>query len=173
MLVIAIVVSIAANAVGGPEVPTLTAATLKSGHTRVADKSSGTVIKEYGLVIGVTLRSGKQPRQPYDVQCFFFGRKNSGGALYLVEVAREQATGLSSSHEFSSSKLEGAADLVNADAGAFTVNGSKFVGWVVRVISEGKVVRVESNQSGLKDLVIKNEAQFNTAANEVEPRKAP
>ena len=60
--------------------------------------------------------------------------------------------GLSSKHEFS-------ADTVTGSVGKYSISdGLKLSGWVVRVISEGKVVRLESNQNNLRDYAIKESA---------------
>ena len=73
-----------------------------------------------------------------------------------------------------SGSYSGTTSTGGLDNGTFTGNivytqsvpGSKFYGWLVRVISQGTVVRIETNQAPLKALAEKIPAVFDAAVKE-------
>ena len=155
------------DTVVAPEIPTIRATIIKSGHKLLKGSDFGTEadVKAYLMTVGVELRSFRLPRESYDVQCFFFVNVDKGGGESVIwDVKRQKAGGISSKHEFS-------ADTVTGSVGKYSISdGLKLSGWVVRVLSEGKVVRLESNQPGLRDFAVKESALLDAEAEKIKQK---
>lgn len=143
-----------------------------------------------GLTVSVNVSFFSAPPAPYDVQCFFIAKNGQTRSIFSAVKSTSQA--LSSAYEFGSDKLAGATrewtaipfsgtytttfeggDTVNGNFSVLSTSsaytpGSKFDGWIVRVVAGGKVLKIDSNQPTLLDLATKWAPSLDAAA-----QKAP
>lgn len=189
-LLICLIAPVTLPAADGPDVPSITARTDNVGRKTVKSGMGTTSREEQDirtLGVRVQLRSFAIPKQPYDVQCFFIARSQSTKSNYIYDVQRQQSAGQEGVHQFQapaitgtsrkwvalpvSGTYTGTSSTGGMDRGTFTgsatysqsVPGSKFYGWLIRVVSQGKVVRIETNQAPLKALAEANPAMFDAA----------
>jgi len=158
----------------------------------VGGVSSTTVSKDTSRIaaVKVTLRSFSAPKTPYEVQCFFcaksftktryifdakkvlssalfdeiniFGRDLFGGAQTIAKASASQPiTGTTQYGEEVSGTLETTVRLTT------TTSGSTIEGWIVRVISEGKVVRMDASLQELKVLAERESALLDGVAAQI------
>jgi hypothetical protein len=140
--------------------------------------------------VSVKIRFFKAPPAPYEVQCFFMAKNEAAKIRYIFNVAKHQSTEATDEIEFHSGALLGttsnwialpfgtpapganANDLGNLTPGAaagLVVNsdakqGSKMEGWILRVVCNGQVLKVESNQPYLLEMAKRLERPFDDAA---------
>lgn len=140
--------------------------------------------------VKVTLRSFSTPKAPYEVQCFFcakdfvktryifdakrvqssvvfdeiniFARDRFGGAQTIDQTkSSEPITGMTQYGEYVSGTLTTTVRLTT------TTPGSTLEGWIVRVISGGKVVRVDASLQELKTLAERESALLDSVVTKV------
>jgi hypothetical protein len=174
----------------GVDVPILNARTASSGRKTV--KSGGGELEEEqvtrSLSVAVELRTSRVPSQPYEVQCFFIGRSETTKENFLYNVQRRASSAATDALTFQAPSIEGTNTkryniTVSGDftgrttdgdfvRGTYTgtatstdkTKGDKFYGWIVRVVSQGQIVRIASNQTSLKTLAENNPTGFDKAA---------
>jgi hypothetical protein len=129
--------------------------------------------------VAVDLSSFRAPKEAYDVQCFFVARSEANETNYIYDVQRQESTAQFDSLQFQAPPLDGSGSRwlslpvkgFFVGGGSFRgtltytqrIAGSKFYGWLIRVVSQGLVVRIETNQAPLKELAEKNPSIFNEA----------
>jgi len=193
-LLLSIVLAGGVHAAERPEVPNVAAHTDivgKRKNVKTTDSDGFNQTQDMrSLSVVVELRSFHPPKQPYDVECFFIARSESTKSNYIYDVIRQSSSAQSDVLKFQPAPLGGngrrwitlpmtgsftgatsSGDLVTGlVSGEVTysqrIDGSKFYGWLVRVISQGTVVRMETNQPQLKILAEKNPGIFNSASKE-------
>ncbi|HEY3899936.1 MAG TPA: retroviral-like aspartic protease family protein [Chthoniobacter sp.] len=122
----------------------------------------------------------QRPEVEYQVQCFFIakneaspfqtvydaGVKISREANFRDEFVSQPLVG--STRTFTSVNLSSADGSVSGTANATTtITREKVVGWIVRVVAEGRVLSVQSNQPELAELASTHKDNFDTVASEV------
>ena len=162
---------------------TVTTGTVYSGKAQ-AVRSTG---------VDVAISFFAAPPEAYDVQCFFLAKDEATKERYIFDIGVQQAQGRFANVSFASVPLTGTTKswVVIPFAGTFsgtvydpkargvspTVDGtfsgssgtasqkqgSKIDGWVVRVVYQGKVLRVDSNQAALSEIATKDAAVFDKA----------
>lgn len=174
----------------GPDIPTIDARTANSGRKTIKSGGGTSSRQEQdvrSLGVSVDLRSSNPPKQPYDVQCFFLALSTSDKQKYIYDVQCKKSSMQKDTLQFQAPNIQGASRqwTVVPVSGTFTgtapngaqvkgnvsgnivnsskTSGSKFYGWLVRVVSQGKVVRIESNQAPLKAIAEKNPEVFDKA----------
>ena len=96
----------------------------------------------------------------YEMQCFFVARNEANSERYIYNVRTTQITDEMGSRSFQAPPLLGKGiPFIKISKGRrrprYVVNnfkGSDVEGWIVRVVAEGTVLSIESNQGYLKDL---------------------
>jgi hypothetical protein len=111
---------------------------------------------------------------PFEVQCFFFAKSETTKTHYIFNVVQEESKRPTYAGEIHSGTLLGATEnwvgipfslpaslpdnggkVVEASGKAVTSDtkvGSKIEGWVLRVVYEGRVLKVDANQPNLAEL---------------------
>lgn len=143
--------------------------------------------------VRVQLRSFRQPVAPYEIQCFFtakdpskqryiydavkapssaifdeidiFGRDLFGGSTSVDQAtATDRITGTTSEGDPVSGTLKTTVTLTT------TVPGAKLEGWIVRVISGGRVVRLDASLQELKTFAERESALLDGIATQLPAR---
>lgn len=144
--------------------------------------------------VKVVLRSFSKPKAPFEVQCFF-SAKDPENKRYIFDVKKTTSSETFDEMEFFSRELFGGSETVDRSTrtvngvqslpygGAAsttysvpvflttTVTGSDFEGWIVRVISAGKVVRSDASLQELKTLAERTPEVFDKVAAEMKAEK--
>ena len=118
------------------------------------------------------------PTARYAIQCFFVARDEKSKNIFVYDAQSKDVEG-KGNYIFQAPSLTGTVNrsrFLFVDGTTMTgesvtgtlyfsssVAGAKIYGWLVRVISDGKVLKVETNQPALKSLVEKNLAIFDAA----------
>lgn len=179
-----------------PQVPTLSATSLQRGTVisrsvrayGYGEYSQSKDVSRSGAV-KVVLRSFAEPRAPYEVQCFF-SAKDRQKNRYIFDVKKTTSSATFDEMQFFSRDLFGGSETVDQRittgrsyqttpyGGGYSTNvpvavlltkvvpGSSFEGWIVRVISAGKVVRMEASLQELKQIADKEAAVLDQLAAE-------
>ena len=176
-------------------IPTLAARTNSAGK-RIT--RGGTATNRYqqdtrAMSVSAAVSFFNPPPADYDVQCFFIAREERGAGLWIFDAASETSRAKASQFEFTSEPISGtartwtslpfsgtfSATTTNGEGvqGSFSgqanssteVRGSKIEGWIVRVVSGGKVLRTESNQPRLRELAASNAKALDAAATHIKP----
>lgn len=176
--------------------PTVTARTDSSAKRTTTEKSGYTRIKEENRTLGVAVnvRFFAVPPFPYEVQAFFIAKDNTTRARTIFDAAAETSQNLAADFAFESSPLTGTTKswtsipisgtysgttsygqsvMGNFQGSATSYSktaGSNIEGWIVRVVAQGKVLRVDSNQQALKGLAEKQATEFDAAAGKIRKR---
>jgi hypothetical protein len=168
-----------------PQVPILSASSLQRGNVisrsistnQYGEARQSKDVSRVGAV-KVVLRSFSSPKTPYEVQCFFTAkdpRKNR----YIFDVKKTNSSATFDEMQFFARDLFGGSETVDQRTtttreylstpyGGVTgtyvpvrvflttvVQGSSFEGWIVRVVSAGKIVRTEASLQELKQIAQK------------------
>jgi|GEM_PF-2679258 len=165
-----------------PDVPNVTARTVQRGKRQYRSGSgtsvqTTTTIRSQGLEVAVSFF--RNPSAPYEVECFFIARNEASNERFIYDAQVTRSQSARTTFEFYAPPLTGTIRRsvsipISGTTGyghPFTgtlyqsgsVSGSKTVGWVVRIISRGQVVRIESNQSYLRDQAKDNPTFFDAA----------
>ncbi len=131
------------------------------------------------MSIRVDLKSFTPPQVPYDVQCFMVARSDLDGTKYIYEVHRKSSAAQFDTILFPAGPVTGTgkkwvsiprSDLTTSGQPVSAlpivskgVKGTKYYGWIVRVVSNEMAVRHESNQPELKLAAEKTPAAFDLA----------
>lgn len=140
--------------------------------------------------VKVTLRSFSKPTTPYEVQCFFCA-KDYSKARYVFDAKKVLSSAAFDEITITSRELDGGTQkfeqtttpqAINGQTGpgalvdpnrlliqqlTTTRVGSTLEGWVVRVISGGKVVRTEASLQELKVFAERESAMLDEIATKV------
>jgi len=139
------------------------------GRTNVVESSKKS---SRSAAVKVTLRSFSKPTEPYEVQCFF-AAKDSSRKRIIFDAKKTFSSEITDEISFFSKELDGGTEIKQtttrklADTPGLygepdrpggdskrskvtAANGSKLEGWIVRVVSGGKVVRTEASLPELK-----------------------
>jgi hypothetical protein len=140
--------------------------------------------------VKVMLRSFAEPKTPYEVQCFFCA-KDPSKARYIFDVKKTLSSAkFDDIHIFGRDLFGGSQTIDNASTsrtiigytqyGDFvtgkldisvrlttTVPGSTFEGWIVRIISAEKLVRMEASLQELKSLAERESLLLDKLASDV------
>jgi len=146
--------------------------------TRTTQTSKREVVQSTGSIrqtqtvrsLGVLVeyRSIRPVRAPYEVQCFFVAKDEATRERFIYYCETARVEGGNGKLEFHAKSLKGSTKTVTSipvtaatDSGetylgtATAVSetpGLKMDGWIVRILSEGKVVQIDSNQAHLRAL---------------------
>lgn len=179
--ILLVVTSAFALAAEPSNLPMVTAATLSNSKKVVGSGSSASGERHWARTIGVSAswRFFRMPKEAFELQCFFVAKDEADKSRNVFAFTKRAATGISGRAEFRSPELAGSgtrwtsvpfsgtAHSSPGGAAVITGNevsitgtltttsyskGSKIEGWIVRVVSGGKVVRILSNQSQLEDM---------------------
>jgi hypothetical protein len=123
---------------------------------------------------------------PFEVQCFFMAKNDTTRSHYIFNFVEEESKTPTFEGEVQSGMIlsttrdwigipfaqpgsipQDGGKLVDASGktvGADTKSGSKIEGWVIRVVYEGRVLKVDSNQSHLAELANRLPELFDKAA---------
>jgi hypothetical protein len=165
-----------------PQVPILSATSLQRGavisrSVRALGYGEFTQSKDVSRIgaVKVVLRSFSAPRTPYEVQCFF-SAKDRQKNRYIFDVKKTTSSATFDEIQIFARDLFGGSEIVDQRitterayqstpyGGSYSANvpvrvfltkvveGSTFEGWIVRVISAGKVVRTEASLHELKQV---------------------
>jgi hypothetical protein len=173
--------------------PILTAKTNLASR-RIAQLQTGTTRIEQDnrtYSVDVSCRFAAAPPVPYEVQCFFISKNEAtlARAIYDAVVTTGQTEDFR--QEFVSQPLAGnkrtftsmpfsstsaySDGSVGSTVGVINsykeIKGQKVEGWIVRVVCQGKVLRVESNQPSLSEMANQLKPQLDAAIARV-PRSA-
>lgn len=175
-----------------PQVPVLSATSLQRGNSIARNvRSTGLNRSEQSKEVSragavkVVLRSFSKPKTPYEVQCFF-SAKDAEKNRYIFDVKKTTSSETFDEMQFSSRELFGGSEKVDQrpiyhsgpTGGGYsrttvvpvfltkTVAGSSFEGWIVRVLSAGKIVRLDASLPELKSFAEKNPAVFDRVADD-------
>ncbi len=168
---LALPVLVSAQTPERPDVPHLTAKTAKWSW------SENTFADEKGVEVTETVRQQgvevevyftRAPARAYEVQAFFFARQEVSGQPFIYDAKVVRTSAPIHREVLRAEPLLGTVKRtvretvtgVTGDGRAFigeasrnsSESGAKVYGWIVRVISAGKVVRMDSNQTSLKKL---------------------
>jgi hypothetical protein len=159
----------------------------KSGAQSIGGVNYSSFSRSTNRVVAVKVRlsSFSKPKEPYEVQCFFIAKEPSQGR-YIYDTkkmissqqseefdvyARELFGGSQSVQSASSTRSSGgsfgggnATRVTTTNRMASSSSGSKSEGWIVRVLSGGKVVRMEASLQELKSFAEKESAQLDARA---------
>lgn len=148
--------------------------TVQTGRKEVV-QSTGNVrqtqtVRSLGVL--VEYRSVQPARAPYEVQCFFIARDEATRDRFVYYSETTTVKGGNGKLEFRAKALKGTTKtetsipitgttetgepFISTISSTQEVPGSKMEGWVVRILSEGKVVQVDSNQPHLRTLAMEN-----------------
>lgn len=174
-----------------PDVPHLTAKTAQWRRSEnVFENDHGVevteTVREQGVDTEVYFTSA--PARAYEVQAFFFAREEASGQPFIYdakvirtnkqvyrEVLRAEPLLGTTKHTIRET-VSGVTDDGRTFIGETTRNnsrsGAKVYGWIVRVISAGKVVRMEANQTSLKKLAEREPQLLDDALIELESAAA-
>lgn len=156
-----------------PDYPSMKASTGARGKkTEVSADQRGIVSRAqvHSLAVDVALTFPRPPQSEYDVQVFFFATDSETKEKFIYDSKVERSKEQSVKFEFQSEPLTGKTQSyapglrtprTAAQAAVVPASTSKPYGWLVRVISAGEVVKIETNQGPLKDLHNKNPGIFN------------
>ncbi|MEI8107044.1 MAG: hypothetical protein WCI46_04440 [Verrucomicrobiota bacterium] len=133
-------------------------------------------VRQNGVMVHFGSMNIHQVKGPYEVQCFFIARSGKGeGEVYDIQ---RQVSDLPTDGEFYSSPLIGKSTFLTtypveiqlSPANARTVSGTvsiysetrghTFGGWLIRVLEDGKVVRVEASTAEIKSQAIRDSEKF-------------
>lgn len=171
-------------------IPVLTArtsvASSKSVRSSVgANTTQSQAVRSTGVSVNVSFY--QPPRKPYEIQCFFVAKNEGTKERYIFESLKQQAQGRAATAEFVSSPLMGTSTqttaipfsgrfdgvdtagnyvsgkVTGATVSSNTASGSKMEGWIVRVVYQGQVLRIESNQPQLIDIAKGSAEAFDKA----------
>ena len=175
-----------------PQVPVISATSLQRGSSIARSvRSTGLNRSEQSKEVSragavkVVLRSFSKPKSPYEVQCFF-SAKDAERNRYIFDVKKTASSETFDEMSFFSRELFGGSEKIDQrpiyhsgpTGGGYsrttvlpvfltkTVAGSSFEGWIVRVLSAGKVVRLEASLPELKSFAEKNPAIFDRVADD-------
>ena len=144
-----------------PEVPTIKAVTLSSSKKSLPATakgvSSNAAIRT--IRVAVEYRYSQKPTIPVEIQCFFLEKTEPGRNRYVFNMLTDQASERQGKLEFNATGSVGQSTgliysqgqnmppaLVKGKGPTYT---SKIEGWIVRVVSNGVVLKTESNQPAL------------------------
>lgn len=124
------------------------------------------------LGVEVEYHSYRPPKAPYEVQCFFVARDEATKDRFIYYCKTADVRGGNGKLEFHAQSLKGTTKTVTtiplaaaSDSGetylglatsVSEIPGFKMEGWIVRILSEGKVVQIDSNQPHLRTLAREN-----------------
>ena len=159
------------------EVPAVTAKTQLASKGIAITHSGYTRTEQEGrqMSVKVEVRFFHAPPAPYELQCFFISKNEATHDMQVFDEMKKTAQGQVFEWEFMSTPIAGATRKYTSTPfsgswvgigsdGSVTgggtyggthdkyseTSGYKIVGWVVRVVGGGQVLRVESNQPSLQ-----------------------
>jgi hypothetical protein len=130
------------------------------------------------LAVDCRISFNRGPSQPYTIQCFFFSQKSSTKNLFIFAPQSQVVESAGGNFRFEVPELDfyprsrefslsGKVKGEEPDAKNFYYqNGygiSERFGWLVRVVSGGVVLKIETNQGVLKDLARRHPEYFDWA----------
>ena len=173
-------ITMTARAQNRPDIPFISARTDNWGKSTVRGTDSAGWQESQdmsALGVRVELKSFRSPQQPYDVQCFFIARKDVDKSEYIYNVQRRASSAQFDVVVFQAPPLKGHGQrtlfipVIGPTSGVALLTqgaqGSRFYGWIIRVVSQGMVVRVDSNQPTLKFLAGSAASTFDAAVRRV------
>jgi len=161
---------------------TFSAKSAQSGKS--ADRyrdSSGASVREKinSQAVDAIVFFTRGPSTQYSVQCFFIALDEQTKEQYIYDAQTQIVEGSKGSFTFTAPPLTGSVHRLisfpvsgmtttgtpvsGTGYSSSTVKGSKIYGWLVMLVSDGKVCRIETNQSPLKTLAEKNPKYFDSA----------
>jgi len=146
---------------------------LQTGSTRVEQDK-----RTYSVNVNCHFLS--EPEEPYEVQCFFIARPEGTSGRSIFDAVAKTAHGANANFIFTSQPLAGArrtfksvpftttslysngsiGTSVGVSSSYSEVKGQKVDGWIVRVVAQGRVLSVKSNQPPLAELAAHSQAQL-------------
>ena len=161
---------------------TFSAKSAQRGKTEDRYKdSSGASVREKlsSQAVDATVFFTRGPSAQYSVQCFFIAQDEQTKEQFVYDAQTQAVEGSKGAFTFTAPPLTGSVHrsisfpvsgmtttgtpVSGTMYSSSTVKGSKIYGWLVRLVSDGKVCRVETNQSPLKTLSEKNPKYFDSA----------
>jgi hypothetical protein len=157
-----------------PVAPFLTTRTATAGRKDVTSRGAGWSEKQAVRSMGVSVeyRFLQKPEIPYEAQCFFVAKDEANKQRYIYDCYIAPISNAFGSIEFNAQPLMGSGKRVfsipfsgTTTSGQYVsgtlssssdISGSKVEGWIVRVVSNGTILNIESNQYGLKTLAQDN-----------------
>jgi hypothetical protein len=184
-----------------PQVPFITATSLRRGSAITNENSARTIgfnvdtsrrfeATEGVAAVRIQLRTLGKVILPYEVQCFFCA-KDTDQARYVYDVVKvlstaqfddicvaahdlfsgSKTTDITNIHQTVSTSDGGTASALAILTREKIVAGSSLEGWIVRVISADRVVRVEASLQELKAFAERESAALNEIAAKVPETK--
>jgi hypothetical protein len=179
-----------AHPMNPPEVTAMTnlasrqIAELQTGSTRVEQDK-----RIYSVNVNCHFLS--DPEEPYEVQCFFIARPEGTTGRSIFDAVAKTAHGANANFIFTSQPLAGTkrtfrsvpftttslysngsiGTSVGVSSSYSEVKGQKVDGWIVRVVAQGRVLSVKSNQPPLAELAAHLQSQLDAVIAKV-PRTA-
>ncbi len=167
------------------EIPNMTARTGARGRSvQVVPRPDAAAITVRTMAAEVELFFFDPPRQEYTVECFFIGIDDQSRESFLFGASAEKSQQQRATFNFESPPLGGtvrrsvglalrgrsAGPPPEGAEGSFfehlydgAATSARVQGWVVRVISNGEVVRLDSNQAPLKQFAERHPEIFDQA----------
>ena len=163
--------------------PFITARTDLTGKNEVQRKGADYVETQTvrSISVYVEYRFLQKPTAEYEAQCFFVAKNESSKQWYIYETHAARFSDMYGTLRFKAQPLLGSGQRVTSipftgttwsgqpvkgrlhSSTSFT--GSKVAGWVVRIVIDGQVLNIESNQFSLKQLAKDNPDTFKDALN--------
>jgi hypothetical protein len=159
-----------------------------SAKTAQKGKSDGKYKDTSGVTVRETTRSQgadatvfftRGPSAQYSVQCFFIAEDEDTREQFIYDAQTQKVEGSKGNFSFRAPPLTGTVrrSISFPISGmtttgipvsgtlyfSSTASGSKISGWIVRLVADGKSVRMETNQPALGSLVQKNPELFDAA----------
>ncbi len=138
------------------------------------------------MSVGVSVQFFSALPGPFEVQCFFVAKNDTTRSRYIFNVVAEESKKATYQGEIHSGTLLGATrdwvgipyslpvslpedggkliDLAGKSVGTDTKTASKIEGWILRVVYEGLVLKVDSNQPHLAELANRFPKVFDAVA---------
>jgi hypothetical protein len=174
-------------------VTTLQSGNTIARSVRTMEKDATQLSKEVSRAgaVRIVLRSFSAPKTPYEVQCFF-SAKDAKKNRYIFDVKKKSSSAVFDEIRIYSRELFGGSEKVDettttqhvtwsdpyGNGGVSSgyapvkvyltsaIPGSSFEGWIVRILSESKVVRTEASVQELKLIAEKETAMLDKLAAE-------
>jgi predicted aspartyl protease len=163
-------------------IPQVSAKTNKAAkHLTVAEsKNSRSEQDTRWMSVDVRATFFQKPEVEYQVQCFFIAKDEASPFQKIYDASVKTSREANFHDEFVSQPLAGttrtftSVHLPSADgsaSGTFkattAISRETVVGWIVRVVAEGRVLSVQSNQPDLGGLASTHKDNFDAVASEV------
>jgi len=190
MLLAAVILGIFVEGAAGQAFVQMTAKTNRAGK-RIGISQFGTTRVEQDSrteTVDVKVHYFGKPAGKYQLQCFFISRNESSLKESIFDAIVIETSNPDLEGQFESLPLMGGtrrfiampfsgvysgSDGVGTFGGTVTsssvTSGDKIYGWIVRVVENGKVAQLESNQPALKDTASKLRETLDSAASKIAP----